>query len=93
LCCRCPLSNHKVLYVHTYCVDNCLVHVADPVGYGISRQAKMVPKAYPTEFKLIGVVTKCDGKYRRGFDRTAEARDATKSDSDSDSDEELLFRG
>ena len=54
------LESHKVLHVHAYCADNCLVRVADPVGYGISRQAKIVPKAL-----LVGrVVTKCDGKCR-----------------------------
>jgi len=58
------LSRRKVLYVHAYCVDNCLVRVADPVflGYSISKQAdcaaKVVPKKEPTE--SVGVVT-CRG--------------------------------
>src|SRR6266852_6353328 len=49
------LESHKVLYAHAYCVDSCLVHIADPifVGYGISKQAncaaKVVPKVYLTE--------------------------------------------
>jgi UDP-N-acetylglucosamine/UDP-N-acetylgalactosamine diphosphorylase len=49
------LAKRKILYVHAYCVDNCLVRVADPVflGYSIQKQAdcaaKVVPKAHPTE--------------------------------------------
>ncbi|TBU40338.1 nucleotide-diphospho-sugar transferase [Dichomitus squalens] len=56
------LSKRNVLYVHSYCVDNCLVKIADPVflGYCIQKQAdcaaKVVPKAYPTE--SVGVVAR-----------------------------------
>ncbi|KAF8910115.1 UDP-N-acetylglucosamine diphosphorylase [Gymnopilus junonius] len=58
------LAKRKVLYVHAYCVDNCLVRVADPVflGYSIQKQAdcaaKVVPKTYPTE--SVGIVA-CRG--------------------------------
>jgi UDP-N-acetylglucosamine/UDP-N-acetylgalactosamine diphosphorylase len=58
------LAQRKVLYVHAYCVDNCLVRVADPVflGYSITKQAdcaaKVVPKASPKE--SVGVVA-CRG--------------------------------
>lgn len=58
------LAKRKVLYVHAYGVDNCLVRVADPVflGYSIQKQAdcvaKVVPKADPTE--SVGVVA-CRG--------------------------------
>ncbi|KAJ7109903.1 nucleotide-diphospho-sugar transferase [Mycena epipterygia] len=58
------LAKRKILYVHAYCVDNCLVRVADPVflGYSIKRQAdcaaKVVPKSSPTE--SVGVVA-CRG--------------------------------
>jgi UDP-N-acetylglucosamine/UDP-N-acetylgalactosamine diphosphorylase len=60
-------KSRKVLYVHAYCIDNCLVRVTDPifVGYSISKQAdcaaKVVPKEYLTE--SVGVVAKRDGKY------------------------------
>ncbi|KZT73338.1 UDP-N-acetylglucosamine diphosphorylase [Daedalea quercina L-15889] len=61
------LAERKVQYIHSYCVDNCLVKVADPVflGYCIQKQAdcasKVVPKAYPAE--SVGVVARCGDKY------------------------------
>ena len=61
------LARRKVLYVHAYCVDNCLVRVADPVflGYSIGKQsdcaAKVVPKASPTE--SVGVVARRGSKF------------------------------
>ncbi|KAH9958899.1 nucleotide-diphospho-sugar transferase, partial [Lactifluus volemus] len=87
------LESRKVLYVHAYCVDNCLVRVADPVfvGYGISKQAdcaaKVVPKAYPTE--SVGVVAQRSSKfsvveYSEISAAQAEARDPNTG--------ELLFR-
>ncbi|KIL71538.1 hypothetical protein M378DRAFT_155130 [Amanita muscaria Koide BX008] len=61
------LKRRNILYVHAYCVDNCLVRVADPVflGYSIQKQAdcaaKVVPKAHPTE--SVGVVARRGSKY------------------------------
>jgi len=61
------LTRRKVLYIHAYCVDNCLVRVADPVflGYCIQKQsacaAKVVRKQYPTE--SVGVVAVRDKRF------------------------------
>lgn len=61
------LESHRVSLVHAYCVDNCLVKVADPVFLGatIHREAecaaKTVPKEIPTE--SVGVVARRKGKY------------------------------
>jgi len=61
------IAKRKVLYVHAYCVDNCLVRVADPVflGYSIHKQAdcaaKVVPKSHPAE--SVGVVARRGNKY------------------------------
>jgi len=79
------LAKRKILYVHAYCVDNCLVRVADPVflGYCINKQAdcaaKVVPKSSPTE--SVGVVA-CRGskfsvvEYSEISTEQAERRDA-----------------
>ena len=80
------LERRKVLYVHAYCVDNCLVRVADPVflGYSIQKQAdctaKVVPKAYASE--SMGVVARRGNKfsvveYSEISKEQAERRDAT----------------
>ncbi|KAH8102405.1 nucleotide-diphospho-sugar transferase [Cristinia sonorae] len=61
------LKARNIRYVHSYCVDNCLVRIADPVflGYCIHKQAdcaaKVVPKAYPTE--SVGVVARRGDKF------------------------------
>ncbi|KAI0785376.1 UDP-N-acetylglucosamine diphosphorylase [Irpex lacteus] len=61
------LTSRSISYVHAYCVDNCLVKVADPVfiGYCILKQsecaAKVVPKAHPAE--SVGVVARRGGKF------------------------------
>jgi UDP-N-acetylglucosamine/UDP-N-acetylgalactosamine diphosphorylase len=61
------LSARGIEFLHAYCVDNCLVRVADPVflGFAISRKAdcgaKVVKKTVPTE--SVGVVAQKGGKF------------------------------
>ncbi|KAK4687313.1 UDP-N-acetylglucosamine/UDP-N-acetylgalactosamine diphosphorylase, partial [Tremellales sp. Uapishka_1] len=56
------LRAHNVAYIHAYCVDNCLVKVADPVFLGVCIErsaacgAKVVRKIEPTE--SVGVLVK-----------------------------------
>lgn len=86
------LTQRKILYVHAYGVDNCLVRVADPVffGYSISKQAdcaaKVVPKAYPTE--SVGVIARRGDKYS-----VVEYSEITKEQAERrDENGELAFR-
>ncbi|KAI8820845.1 nucleotide-diphospho-sugar transferase [Fimicolochytrium jonesii] len=61
------LERRQIPYVHTYCVDNCLVKVADPVfiGYCVGQDAdcgaKAVPKASANE--SVGVICLRSGKF------------------------------
>ncbi|KAJ2706639.1 UDP-N-acetylglucosamine pyrophosphorylase [Coemansia sp. IMI 203386] len=61
------LQARGVEHIHSYCVDNCLVRVADPVfiGYAVLRGAEcgalVVPKKSWDE--SVGVICKRNGKY------------------------------
>ncbi|KAH8835534.1 UDP-N-acetylglucosamine diphosphorylase [Flagelloscypha sp. PMI_526] len=86
------LESRGIKYIHAYCVDNCLVRVADPVflGYSIQKQAdcaaKVVPKASPTE--SVGVVALRGSKYN-----VVEYSEITKEQAElRDASGELAFR-
>ncbi|KAK3329493.1 nucleotide-diphospho-sugar transferase [Apodospora peruviana] len=78
------MKKRGIKYIHAYCVDNCLVKVADPVfvGYTASLDAdiatKVVRKRNATE--SVGLILSKDGKpnvieYSEIDKATAEARD------------------
>jgi UDP-N-acetylglucosamine/UDP-N-acetylgalactosamine diphosphorylase len=61
------MQSKGVEYVHAYCVDNCLVRVADPVflGFCLEKKAKCGAKVVRKVFahEPVGVVCKIGGKF------------------------------
>ncbi|RIB21365.1 nucleotide-diphospho-sugar transferase [Gigaspora rosea] len=61
------MKSRNICYTHAYCVDNCLVRVADPIfiGYCISKNsdcgAKVVRKIAPQE--SVGIIALRNGKF------------------------------
>lgn len=92
------LASRKIKYLHAYCVDNCLVRVADPVFLGscIAKScdcgAKVVRKTIPTE--SVGVVvrrgTSCPPKFEVVEYSEITEEDANRRDAKKPS--ELAFR-
>ncbi|KAF4213179.1 hypothetical protein CNMCM8980_010469 [Aspergillus fumigatiaffinis] len=83
------MRKRGIEHIHTYCVDNCLVKVADPVfiGFAASKQVdvatKVVRKRNATE--SVGLILQKNGKpdvveYSEIDKETAEAKDPKQPD-------------
>ncbi|KAF7871492.1 hypothetical protein EAF04_003599 [Stromatinia cepivora] len=83
------MTNRGIQHIHAYCVDNCLVKVADPVFIGFSASkdvdiaTKVVRKRNATE--SVGLILLKNGKpdvveYSEIDKETAEAKDAKQPD-------------
>ncbi|KAI0126569.1 nucleotide-diphospho-sugar transferase [Xylariales sp. AK1849] len=83
------LKKRGVEHIHAYCVDNCLVKVADPlfIGFaaakGVSLATKVVRKRNATE--SVGLILQKNGRpgvveYSEIDSATAEAKDAKQPD-------------
>lgn len=88
------MQSRGIQHVHAYCVDNCLVRVADPVflGYSIEKAAetgaKVVKKRHAKE--SVGVLAMRNGKY--GVVEYSEMGEREASMKDAENPEELAFR-
>lgn len=88
------MQSRGIQHVHAYCVDNCLVRVADPVflGYSIEKRAetgaKVVKKRHPKE--SVGVLALRNGKY--GVVEYSEMGEKEAEMKDPENPEELAFR-
>ncbi|OJJ83920.1 UDP-N-acetylglucosamine diphosphorylase [Aspergillus glaucus CBS 516.65] len=83
------MRNRGIQHIHTYCVDNCLVKVADPVFIGFAAAkdvdiaTKVVRKRNATE--SVGLILQKNGKpdvveYSEIDQETAEAKDPKQPD-------------
>ncbi|PGH16956.1 hypothetical protein AJ80_05024 [Polytolypa hystricis UAMH7299] len=86
---RTDMGNRGIEHIHAYCVDNCLVKVADPtfIGFAASKNVdiatKVVRKRSATE--SVGLIVLKNGKpdvveYSEIDKETAEAKDAKQPD-------------
>ena len=88
------MQSRGIEHVHAYCVDNCLVRVADPVflGYSIEKRAetgaKVVKKRHAKE--SVGVLALRNGKY--GVVEYSEMGEKEAEMKDPENPEELAFR-
>jgi UDP-N-acetylglucosamine/UDP-N-acetylgalactosamine diphosphorylase len=83
------MRKRGIKHIHAYCVDNCLVKVADPtfIGFTSSRNASIATKVVRKRnaHEAAGVVVERNGRpdvveYSEIDDATAEARDPKNPD-------------
>lgn len=83
------MGKRGIQHVHAYCVDNCLVRVADPtfIGFSASKDVEIATKVVRKRNakESVGLIMQRNGKpdvveYSEISEEMAEAKDSTKSD-------------